>query len=279
MKGMPMTNDASPSTIRRWAMTGAAGSVGRHLRATLADSFDELILLDINDIEDPAAHERVVTVDLRDLNALQEALAGVDGIIHLGGLADEADFHDLAEVNIVGTYHLLEAARLNSVRRVVYASSNRATGFYPTSYVVTSEDPYRPDGLYGVTKAATETLCRLYRDKFGLEVACLRIGSFEQKPTTPRELHTWLSPGDCTAAFRAAVEAQYTFTTFYAVSNNTHPWWDLTPGAAIGFVPRDNAQSFAGSITGDPLEPQGGVFATPEFTLTRQKHLTRSEEL
>jgi uronate dehydrogenase len=272
-----MTNGTRPSITRRWAMTGAAGSVGRHLRSTLADAFDELILLDINTIEDPAAHERIVTVDLRDLDALIGTLAGVDGIIHLGGLADEADFHDLAEINIVGTYHLLEAARLNSVPRVVYASSNRATGFYPTNHVVTSEDPYRPDGLYGVTKAATEALCRLYTDKFGLEIACLRIGSFEKAPTTPRELHTWLSPGDCTAAFRAAVDSEYTFTTFYAVSNNTDLWWDLASGAAIGFEPRDDAASFADSISGDPIEPQGGAFATPEFTLTRQKHLPRSD--
>lgn len=272
-----MTTGATSSTIRRWAMTGAAGSVGQHLRATLVDTFDELLLLDISTIEDPAAHERVITVDLRDLDALTAALAGVDGIIHLGGLADEADFHDLADVNIVGTYHLLEAARLNSVRRVVYASSNRATGFYPTGHVVTADDPYRPDGLYGVTKAATEALCRLYVDKFGLEIACLRIGSFEKTPTTPRELHTWLSPDDCTAAFRAAVEAQYTFTTFYAVSNNKHLWWDLESGASIGFTPRDNAESFADSIHGDPIEPQGGVFATPEFTLTRQRHLSRSD--
>lgn len=271
-----MTTNHSAATTRRWAMTGAAGSVGRHLRTSLTGLFDELILLDLNEIDDPAPHERALVADLRDLNGLTDALAGVDGIIHLGGLADEADFHDLAEVNIVGTYHLLEAARLNAVRRVVYASSNRATGFYPTTHVVSPDHPYRPDGLYGVTKAATEALGRLYVDKFGLEVSCLRIGSFEEVPTTPRELHTWLSPDDCTAAFRAAVEAPYTFTTFYAVSNNTQLWWDLASGNAIGFEPRDNAEAYASSISGEPIEPQGGTFATADFTLSRQKHVARS---
>jgi uronate dehydrogenase len=198
---------------------------------------------------------------------------GVDGVIHLGGLADEADFHDLAEVNIVGTYHLLEAARMAGVPRVVYASSNRATGFYPTDHVVKPDEPYRPDGLYGVTKAATEALGRMYSDKFGLQVANLRIGTFADEPATPRELHTWLSPRDCTAAFRAAIAGTYTFTTFYAVSANTEPWWDLRAGAEIGFTPQDDAMTFAAGIDGEPIEPQGGSFASPEFTLTRQKHV------
>jgi uronate dehydrogenase len=212
---------------RRWAMTGAAGSIGRHLRSALGDMFDDLLLLDIADITDLAPHERSLRADVRDLDALTAALDGLDGVIHLGGLADEADFHDLADVNIVGTYHLLEAARLGGVRRVVHASSNRATGFYPTSHVVSPDEPFRPDGLYGVTKAATESLCRLYADKFGLEIACLRIGTFAVEPTTPRELHTWLSPDDCEAAFRAAIDGAYTFTTFYAVSANVQGWWDL----------------------------------------------------
>jgi uronate dehydrogenase len=259
-------------------MTGAAGKVGRHLRATLGDAFEEFLLLDIEAIEPTAPNERALQVDLRDFDAVQTALQRVKGVIHLGGLADEADFHDLAEVNLVGTYHVLEAARMGGVQRVVYASSNRATGFYPITRVVKPDEPYRPDGLYGVTKGATEALCRLYSDKFGLEIACLRIGSFEVLPTTPRELHTWLSPRDCTAAFRAALEGTYDFTTFYAVSANTGIWWDLQAGNAIGFVPEDDAAWFADGIHGEPLEPQGGVFARPEFTLSRQRHVASTEE-
>lgn len=272
-----MTEKSSPPG-RRWAMTGAAGLIGRHLRSSLADAFDELLLLDIEDIHDLAPHERSLRVDLRDLDALREALDGLDGVIHLGGLADEADFHDLADVNIVGSYHVLEAARLGGVRRVVYASSNRATGFYPTTHVVSPDEAPRPDGLYGVTKAATEALCRLYADKFGLEIACLRIGTFAAEPATPRELHTWLSPRDCEAAFRAAIEGVYTFTTFYAVSANAQGWWDLDAGSSIGFEPQDDAMTFAAGIDGEPSEPQGGMFASVDFTLSRQRHLRPTPE-
>ena len=266
-----MTISESQAPSGRWAMTGSAGAIGQHLRSTLGHQFEELLLLDITEQEPRAGNERVAQIDLRDADALRLSLVDVDGIIHLGGIADEADFHDLAEVNIVGTYHLLEAARINAIPRVVYASSNRATGFYGTDEVVSPDDPFRPDGFYGVSKAAVEALCRLYSDKFGLEISCLRIGSYEAAPTTPRELRTWLSPDDCTRAFEAAIHGDYTFSTFYAASNNTQGWWDLSPGSAIGFSPRDDAEDFAAGILGDLVEPQGGVFATPEFTLSRQR--------
>jgi uronate dehydrogenase len=265
------------SPTRRWAMTGAAGIIGRHLRATLSDKFDDLLLLDVVPIDELAPHERSAQLDVRDLDALCEAVAGLDGVIHLGGLADEADFHDLADINIVGTYHLFEAARMGGVARVVYGSSNRATGFYPTNQAVTPDDPFRPDGLYGVTKAATEVMGRLYADKFGLQVSCLRIGSFEEKPSTPRELYTWLSPRDCTAAFLAAIEGDYTFTTFYAVSANTEGWWDLEAGNAIGYYPKDNAGDYADIVEGTLSEPQGGWFASQEFTLSKQRHVVNRD--
>ena len=85
--------------------------------------------------------------DLRDQRAVETALAGADGVLHLGALADEADFHDLAEINILGTYHVLEAARLTGAERVVYASSNRVTGFYPRGTLVDPEMPTRPGRL------------------------------------------------------------------------------------------------------------------------------------
>lgn len=271
-----MTHPHLPAKRGRWAMTGAAGNIGRHLRGALGPRFEHLLLLDIAEIHDCAPHESAVQVDLRDFDRIRRIVTGLDGVIHLGGLADEADFHDLAEVNIIGSYHVLEAARINGVPRVVCASSNRATGFYPTTRVVDPDMPPRPDGLYGVSKVALEALGRLYSDKFGLDVACLRIGSFEQAPSTPRELATWLSPGDCTRAFRAALEADYSFVTFYAVSNNRHLWWDLELGRQIGFEPQDDAGALDLQISGILLEPQGGVFASADFTLARQRHMRGS---
>ena len=82
------------------------------------------------------------------------------------------------------------------MRRIVYASSNHATGMYAPGEPLDGDQPPRPDGLYGASKVWGEALGRMYVDKFGLEVVCLRIGSFQPRPRERRELATWLSHAD-----------------------------------------------------------------------------------
>jgi len=191
-------------------------------------------------------------------------------VIHLGAIADEADFHDLAAVNIVGTFHVLEAARRHGIGRVLIASSNHVTGLYPAAATVGPELPVRPDGLYGVTKVAGEALGRLYAEKFGLGVACLRIGSFELEPREPRHIATWLSPADALAAIVAAMTAPgLGYTAFYASSRNTRRWWDLAAGEALGFEPADDGERWAAQLGAPERDgsPQGGPHATAESTL------------
>jgi uronate dehydrogenase len=262
-----------------WALTGAAGMIGTTIRPGLAARVGALRLLDSKTVEPHAANEECRAVDLRDRAQVEAALAGAHGVVHLGGIADEADFYDLVDVNVIGTFHVLEAARRGGVTRVVNASSNRLTGFYETTTMVTTELPPRPDGFYGVSKVATEALGRLYADKFGLEVACLRIGSFEQTPQDERQLSTWLSPGDCLAAVLAAMTASpLSYAAFYAVSANTRRWWSLDEGRLLGFEPRDDAETYAPSIIGrEPVDAarelrqrQSGAYTSPEYSLARQ---------
>jgi uronate dehydrogenase len=259
-----------------WVLTGAAGQVASSLRLPVAARVARLRLVDVAPLEVRHPREEAMTADLRDQQALVDALTGAHGVLHLGAMAEEADFHDLAEVNIVGTFHVLEAARRVGAKRVVYASSNRVTGFYPTTTVVDPEMPPRPDGLYGVSKVAGEALGRLYADKFGLEVVNVRIGSFEKAPQDERQLSTWLSPDDCVAAFLAAMTApDVRYATMYGVSRNTRRWWDLAAGQALGFEPHDDAERYAAELeTGIPADPsavQGGAYAAPEYTLDRQR--------
>ncbi|HEY1478840.1 MAG TPA: NAD(P)-dependent oxidoreductase [Gaiellales bacterium] len=259
-----------------WAVTGAAGAVASGLRAGIAARVGRLRLLDLRVVAPVHANEESLAVDLRDQTGMETALSGTHGLLHLGGLADEADFHDLAAVDIVGTFHALEAARRAGARRVVYASSNRGTGFYDTDTCLTPELPPRPDGLYGASKIAGEALARVYADKFGLEVACIRIGSYETAPRDVRQLSTWLSPADCLRAFLAAMTTEpLGFATFYGVSANTRRWWSLAPGRALGYEPRDDAEGYADALAaaqaGTTPGPQGGVYATPAYTLDRQR--------
>jgi uronate dehydrogenase len=264
-----------------WALTGAAGAIASSIRPGIAARVSMLRLLDIETVAPSAPNEEYRVADLRDQEAMDAALAGAHGVLHLGGVADEADFHDLSEINIVGSFHVFEAARRCGLKRVVYASSNRLTGFYETATTLTADMPVRPDGLYGVSKVAGEALGRLYADKFGLEVANLRIGSFEPAPQDVRQLSTWLSPADCLRAFLAAMTTpSLAYATFYAVSANAQRWWDIEEGRALGYTPRDDAELYAPAILA--RQPalgeaaiadyhQGGVYATPEYTLERQR--------
>ncbi|MFD4899423.1 NAD-dependent epimerase/dehydratase family protein [Streptomyces sp. NPDC058411] len=259
------------------AVTGAAGVIGSVVREVLRGEAARLILLDRVPLRPEAENEETHTVDLRDVAAVESALAGADSVLHLGGMADEAPLPELLEANVLGTHHVLEAARRGGIGRVVLASSNRVTGFYSAGHLTGPQDPVRPDGLYGVSKAAVEALGRLYADKFGLSVICLRIGSFEMVPTEPRHLATWLSPRDAIGYFRAALAAPPStrFAVAYAVSANTRRFWELPGPTEVGYAPVDDAEVHAADIPGadrsaDPTAPQAGPYALPEFTL---KHL------
>jgi uronate dehydrogenase len=260
-----------------WVLTGSSGSVGRCLTAGLAPLVGTLRLVDI--VPPPQVPEgcTFTHADIRDHGAVAAALACADGVVHLAGIPDEAHFADLVESNIIGTHHVFEACRVLGIPRVVYASSNRATGFNPVTTMVDPEMPGRPDGLYGASKLAVEAVGRVYADKFGLQVVNVRIGSYLEAPTNERHLATWLSPRDCVAAFVAAMTAPgVDYATFYGVSANTRRFWSLDAGIALGFVPQDDAEQYADRVEPWPgrTDVQGGGFASQAYTLDRQRPLS-----
>ncbi|MEU4833204.1 NAD(P)-dependent oxidoreductase [Streptosporangium sp. NPDC023615] len=264
-------------TIETVVLTGAAGRVGSALREPLRARLRRLVSVDRAPLVPGGPDEEVRRADLSSVEEVASIIedagdAGVvDAIVHLAGVPDEAPLPDLLEGNVLGTHHVLEAARLTGVGRVVLASSNRLTGFHPAGRTVSADTPPRPDGLYGVSKVAVEALGRLYADKFGLQVVCLRIGSLEPEPAGPRHLATWLSPRDCAGFFWAALTApDVTFTAAYAVSANTRRFWELDD--RLGYRPLDDAETYAdrfpgtaGHLSGD--DPQGGDFAAADYTL------------
>jgi uronate dehydrogenase len=246
--------------FERVLLTGAAGNVGSCLRAGLRDGLTELRLSDLSPVEPLVAGETSAPADLRDFGAVARAVDGVDAVVHLGAVPDEAPFDELAGPNLHGVFHVFEAARRAGVRRVVFASSNHATGFYPTAQRLTGAEPVRPDGLYGASKAYGEALGHMYADRFGLSVISVRIGSFTERPREPRHLSTWLSPGDAVRLFTACLTAPSVgYAVVYGASANTRCWWDLGPARALGYEPADNAEDFVAEVgDGPPAEPQGG---------------------
>lgn len=258
----------------RILITGAAGEIGCVLRAGLYGGERRLRLLDIKPQAPARDLEEIVTADLADVAALEKAASGVDCIVHLAGVPREGAWEAILPNNIVGTYNLFEAARRAGVKRVVFASSNHVIGYYRATQAVGVTEPERPDSRYGVSKAYGEAVGRMYADKYGLEVACLRIGSFRARPEDARQLATWISHRDMVELTRCCIDAaKFHFLVLYGVSNNTRNRWQNPHAAEIGYRPQDNAEQYAAELeaktppAGDPAkEFHGGAFCGLEFT-------------
>jgi uronate dehydrogenase len=254
--------------FHRVLLTGAAGQLGSSLRPRLRADLEELRLNDLAAVDAKHDVETVIAGDLRDPQVVRRAVDGMEAVVHLGGVADEAGFEVLFGPNIEGTYNVFEAARNAGTRRVVYASSGHVTGFYSVTQRLIGREPVRPDSLYGVSKAFGEALGRMYADKFGLEVVCVRIGAFQKRPSEARHLSTWLSPGDARRLFGACLSAPSPlgYRVVYGVSANTQRWWDLGPARDLGYEPRDDAEAFARDLP-LPMDAgvQGGHYAEPDY--------------
>jgi uronate dehydrogenase len=226
-------------------ITGAAGTIGTSLRPPLRERAALLRLVDTEAIGDLAGNEEAVRVDLTDLESAVRAASGTDAVVHLAAIPVEDSFDRLLEANFRATYNVFEAARQTGVRRVVFASSNHATGFYGRDERISPRDPPRPDSLYGVSKVFGEALGSLYADKFGLEVVVLRIGAFGPAPERHGPmLPMWISPGDMSRLVWAALTApDVRFEIVYGLSRTGSRWWDNAEAARrIGYAPEDEVE-------------------------------------
>jgi len=267
---MPDSASTTPPMFERLLLTGAAGGLGRVLRPRLRHLCRVLRVSDIAPMAAAEAGEEVASAALEDAAAVDALVAGVGAIVHLGGVSVEGPFEPILQANIVGSYHLYEAARRNGVGRVVYASSNHVTGFYRQDEVVAPTAPMRPDGYYGLSKAFGENLARFYFDRYGIETVCLRIGSSFPEPTDRRMLATWLSFDDLERLVVASLTVPVVgHTVVYGVSDNRTTWWDNTGARHIGFRPQDSSERFRAALeakqpkldTADPVVRfQGGAF-------------------
>jgi uronate dehydrogenase len=253
----------------RVVVTGAAGRIGRCLVPGLADAGHDVVGIDTVAVDEQWG-DQVVVGDVGDGSALDEVVAGADAIVHLAAIAAETDFTTALQSHLVLMHRVLEAATSHGVGRVVYASSNHAVGFTPRADLLGAGTRPRPDSFYGVGKAAAEALCSLYHDRHGVDVACLRIGSFRPTPTTRRHLSTWLSPHDAVRLVDACLRVpQLRFTVVYGVSGNRRAWWDLSTARALGYEPVDDAEEWAGEIEATPATEEDELdarFVGGDFT-------------
>ncbi|WP_341486363.1 NAD(P)-dependent oxidoreductase [Pararhizobium sp. A13] len=256
--------------FQRTLLTGAGGALGTQLRKSGTRLGKVVRLSALGPCENLEAHEEDFPANLADFDEVSKAVKGCDAIIHMGGQSLEGPWKTILDANITGGYNIYEAARQHGVKRIVYASSVHAIGFYERTEMIDGNVPTRPDSLYGVSKTFVENLGRYYFDKFGIETVCLRIGSSFPEPTDRRHLITWLSYRDCRQLVEKALSApRVGFMIAYGMSNNSEAFWDNRTAAVLGYKPQDSAddfreQVFAKTTQGDPNDPavrfQGGSF-------------------
>ncbi|WP_460874102.1 NAD-dependent epimerase/dehydratase family protein [Paralcaligenes ginsengisoli] len=266
----PEMHKTTPKVHQKLLLTGAAGGLGKALRERLKDNCSVLRLSDVQPFGDALAGEEIVLADLADAAAVNRMVEGVDAIIHLGGVSVEGPFGPILQANILGIYNLYEAARRNGVKRVVFASSNHVTGFYRQSETINADHPARPDGMYGLSKAFGEDLSRFYFDRYGIETACVRIGSSFPEPKDRRMLATWLSFDDLHRLITACLTTPVLgHTIVFGMSRNAVTWWDNSRAHHVGYVPQDSSDVFRDAVyartpapdLSDPaVQFQGGGF-------------------
>jgi nucleoside-diphosphate-sugar epimerase len=238
--------DASPTVL----VTGSAGRIGQAVvrefkkRGRCVRGFD-LVLT-------PGADESVLG-DITDARAIHLAAEGCSALVHLAATPDDDDFlTKLVPNNLIGVHHVLEAARLAGVRRLVLASSGqvvwwqRFTGPLPIRVDVQPT----PRAWYAAAKVFLEAAGRAYAEVHGLSVIAVRLGWCPRTKEQTEELSrtdwgpdVYLSPGDAGRFFACAVEApaDIRFAVVYACSRPVRQeTYDLQPAKELlGYEPQE----------------------------------------
>lgn len=163
-------------------VTGGAGFIGSNLAALLISRGHRVSILDnltsgYRDNLQALSDARFVEGDVRDAKAVDEAIDGAEVVFHLAASVGNtrAIEHPLtdSEVNVLGTLTVLEAARRQGVRKVVFSSSAGIFGELKT-LPINEDHPAEPDTPYGASKLGAEKHCLAYAKLYPLECVCLR---------------------------------------------------------------------------------------------------------
>lgn len=180
-----MTTSNGSSSTSTICVTGGAGFIGSHLVDAFVDRGHRVLVLD--DLSSgkrenlPSAAELFVH-DIRSPEAatLIET-AGIDVLVHQAAQMDVrrsvADPTFDADVNVVGSLRLLEAARRGGVRQVLFASTGGAIYGEQDRFPADEDHAARPLSPYGVSKLAVERYLYVYHQSYGLDVTCLRYAN------------------------------------------------------------------------------------------------------
>lgn len=223
--------------IRKVVVTGGSGRVGSYVLREIAPHFD-VTNADLR----RAGDCRYASADVMDLDSLRSAFAGADAVVHLAAIDYDwkAAPEKYIDVNVRGTWHVLQAAQEAGVRKVVLCSSVSACGlsemradWRPQRLQVDESHECHPVQAYSVSKLLMEQMGLSFVHGSGMEVICLRPLAVVMQETFQHYLKFVEEPGrnwlfyyvtaqDVARAFRAALELEgLRFGTFFLSASDT----------------------------------------------------------
>jgi nucleoside-diphosphate-sugar epimerase len=246
-------------------ITGASGLLGSLVLRDLSDKYDFSGMS-----RRPVPGIVHTQGDIADPVAMRKAVAGMDMVLHLAAETQDYDDWDKVMNNTIGgTLNMYRAAQEAGVGRVVFMSTgstmcgyewyegspygklaaNELQSLPPGEKLLTYADPPRPDSFYGVGKLFGENTGRLFSDRYGMSVICIRLGAVlaSDRPEMIRHFPGYLSQADAVQMVDKCLGAPQTirFDIFDAISDNSRRWRDTGHAKdVIGWKPTGSSDNF-----------------------------------
>ena len=166
--------------MKKYIVTGGAGFIGSHLTDALVGQGHDVTVLDnlaYGNVDNINPNASFAQADIRNLENIESIFVGADGIFHLAALArvqpsieDPGLYHD---VNVTGTFNLLEMCVVHEIPTFVFSSSSSVYG-EPKVMPMVEDLPVNPLSPYASTKAVGEVYCNTFASVYDIKTVCLR---------------------------------------------------------------------------------------------------------
>lgn len=229
-------------------VTGSSGFIGRLISKHLVSNGFYVCGFDKKASQDAIVNEFVLG-DLEDINLLRKSIRGMDCIIHLAAFSDDGDFVDnLIKPNIIGVYNIFEAAKLENISQIIFASSIQAADIdYPTDKI--DVETRHPTNHYALLKIWAEDVGRMYSELYGISVLSIRLGwvlkgDYELAKISKNEnwKKLYFSHNDLRRFFLKCLSSSFpNYASLYALSiQDDGDQYDMVPAREIiGYEPHD----------------------------------------
>jgi UDP-glucose 4-epimerase len=173
----------------RILVTGAAGHLGSHIvEALVREGPAEVVAVDRSFAHDPVAQSgalrhpvvKQVECDIASTDRMRALVAGTDVVVHTAAVLSRdaaADLRMAYDVNMAGTFGLIEASVSAKVRKFIFTSSSSVYDGHDHDQPVKESEAFDPVSMYGAGKATAEMLLRVFHTAHGLDYVALRCAT------------------------------------------------------------------------------------------------------